>query len=63
MRKLSKFCLAILALALFLRMGWPTLAEFKKLFRAEVKKKPKEIVLFVLRGKQDTQLLRIEPRW
>ena len=41
----------------------PTLAEFKKLFRAEVKKKPKEIVLFVLRGKQDTQLLRIEPRW
>ena len=41
----------------------PTLAEFKKVFRAEVKKKPKEIVLFVLRGKKDTQLVRIEPRW
>ena len=40
-----------------------TLAEFKKVFRAEVAKKPKEIVLFVLRGKKDTQLLRIEPRW
>jgi len=41
----------------------PTLAEFKKVFRAEVKKKPKEVVLFVLRGKKDTQLVRIEPRW
>ena len=41
----------------------PTLAEFKKVFRAEVKKKPNEIVLFVLRGKKDTQLVRIEPRW
>ncbi len=40
-----------------------TLAEFKKVFRAEVAKKPKEIVLFVLRGKKDTQLVRIEPRW
>jgi len=26
-------------------------------------KKPKEVVLFVLRGKKDTQLVRIEPRW
>jgi serine protease Do len=41
----------------------PTLAEFKKVFRAEVKKKPEEIVVFVLRGKKDTQLVRIEPRW
>ena len=41
----------------------PTLAAFKKVFRAEVKKKPNEIVLFVLRGKADTQLVRIEPRW
>jgi S1-C subfamily serine protease len=41
----------------------PTLAEFRKVFEAEVKKKPKEIVLFVLRGKKDTQLVRIEPRW
>ena len=39
------------------------MAEFKKVFRAEVAKKPKEIVLFVLRGKKDTQLIRIEPRW
>jgi len=39
----------------------PTLAAFKKVFRAVVKKK--EIVLFVLRGKADTQLVRIEPRW
>ena len=41
----------------------PTLAEFRKVFDAEVKKKPKEIVLFVLRGKKDTQIVRIEPRW
>jgi len=41
----------------------PTLAEFKKVFSEEVKKKPKEIVLFVLRGTKETQLVRIEPRW
>ncbi|MCX5654673.1 MAG: PDZ domain-containing protein [Planctomycetota bacterium] len=41
----------------------PTLAEFRKVFDAEVKKRPKEIVLFVLRGKKDTQLVRIETRW
>jgi len=41
----------------------PTLAEFRRVFDAEVKKRPKEIVLFVLRGKKDTQLVRIETRW
>ena len=41
----------------------PTLAEFKKIVQAEVKKKPKEIVLFVLRSKNETQIVRIEPRW
>ena len=41
----------------------PTLAEFRKIFDAEVKKRPKEIVLFVLRGKKDTQIVRIETRW
>jgi serine protease Do len=41
----------------------PTLADFRKIFDAEVKKKPKEIVLFVLRGRKDTQLIRIETRW
>jgi serine protease Do len=41
----------------------PTLEEFKKAFSEEVKKKPKEIVLFVLRGTKETQLVRIEPRW
>jgi len=41
----------------------PTLEAFKKLFGDEVAKKPKEIVMFVLRGKKDTQLVRIEPRW
>ena len=40
-----------------------TLADFRKAFDAEVGKKPKEIVLFVLRGKTETQLIRIEPRW
>jgi len=40
-----------------------TLADFKKVFQAEVAKKPKEIVLFVQRGKKDTQVVRIEPRW
>jgi len=40
-----------------------TLADFKKVFDAEVAKKPKEIVLFVLRGKTETQIIRIEPRW
>jgi S1-C subfamily serine protease len=41
----------------------PTLAQFRKVFDAEVKARPKEIVLFVLRGKKDTQLVRIETRW
>ena len=41
----------------------PTLAEFRKVFQAETQNKPKEIVLFVLRGSKDTQLVRIEPRW
>ena len=41
----------------------PTLADFRKVFDAEAKKRPKEIVLFVLRGKKDTQLVRIETRW
>ena len=41
----------------------PTLADFEKAFKAEVEKKPKEIVLFVLRGKKDTQIIRLEPRW
>ena len=41
----------------------PTLADFRKVFDAEVKKRPKEIVLFVLRGKKDTQIVRIETRW
>jgi serine protease Do len=41
----------------------PTLADFRKVFEAEARKKPKEIVLFVLRGKKDTQLVRIETRW
>jgi serine protease Do len=41
----------------------PNLAEFRKVFDEAVKKKPKEIVLFVLRGTKETQLVRIEPRW
>jgi serine protease Do len=41
----------------------PTLADFKKVFQEETKNKPKEIVLFVLRGTKETQLVRIEPRW
>jgi S1-C subfamily serine protease len=41
----------------------PTPAEFRKIFDAEVKKRPKEIVLFVLRGRKDTQIVRIETRW
>jgi len=40
-----------------------TLEAFKKVFEEEVAKKPKEIVVFVLRGKKDTQIIRIEPRW
>jgi serine protease Do len=40
-----------------------TLADFRRVFDAEIKKKPKEIVLFVLRGKKDTQLVRIETHW
>ena len=39
------------------------LADFRKVFEAEARKKPKEIVLFVLRGTKDTQLVRIETRW
>ncbi|HOI56614.1 MAG TPA: PDZ domain-containing protein [Phycisphaerae bacterium] len=39
--------------------------DFERIFKEEVEKKPKEIVLFVLRGLKDkqTQLLRMEPRW
>ncbi|MBN2583418.1 MAG: PDZ domain-containing protein [Planctomycetes bacterium] len=39
--------------------------DFEKIFKEEADKKPKEIVLFVLRGVKDkqTQLIRIEPRW
>jgi S1-C subfamily serine protease len=40
-----------------------TLADFRRVFEAEARKKPKEIVLFVLRGSKDTQLVRIETRW
>jgi len=43
--------------------GVADLDEFTKVFSEEVAKKPKEIVLFVLRGKKETKLLRIEPRW
>jgi S1-C subfamily serine protease len=39
------------------------LDQFKKIFDEEIAKKPKELVFFVLRGKKDTKLLRIEPRW
>jgi len=41
----------------------PDLDAFSKVFEEEVAKKPKELVLFVLRGKKETQLIRIEPRW
>jgi len=41
----------------------PDLKTFRKIFDDEVAQKPKEVVLFVLRGKKDTQLVRIEPRW
>ena len=41
----------------------PDLATFRKVFQAEAKKKPAEVVLFVLRGKKDTAVVRIEPRW
>lgn len=41
----------------------PTLADFKRVFQEETKNKPKEIVLFVLRGTKETQLVRLEPRW
>jgi serine protease Do len=41
----------------------PDLGAFKKVFEDVTAKKPEEIVLFVLRGKKDTQLVRIEPRW
>ena len=39
--------------------------DFEKSFEEEIAKKPKEVVLFVLRGdkKKETQLIRIEPRW
>jgi S1-C subfamily serine protease len=39
------------------------LDQFQKTFEEEIAKKPKELVLFVLRGKKDTKLLRLEPRW
>ena len=41
----------------------PDLDAFTKVFEEEIAKKPKEIVLFVLRGKKETKLIRIEPRW
>ncbi len=41
----------------------PDLATFRKVFEDVVAEKPTEVVLFVLRGKKDTQLVRIEPRW
>jgi serine protease Do len=37
--------------------------QFKKMFEDEVAKKPKEVVLSVLRGKKETKLIRMEPRW
>jgi S1-C subfamily serine protease len=40
-----------------------SLGEFRKVMDAEAAKKPKEVVLFVLRGKKETQLVRIETRW
>jgi len=39
------------------------LDAFTKVFDEEIAKKPKEVVLFVLRGKKETKLVRIEPRW
>ncbi len=36
---------------------------FQKIFEEETARKPKELVFFVLRGKKDTKLLRLEPRW
>jgi S1-C subfamily serine protease len=39
------------------------LAQFQKIFEEEIAKKPKELVFFVLRGKKETKLLRLEPRW
>jgi serine protease Do len=41
----------------------PDLKAFRKIFKEEVDKKPAELVLFVLRGKQETHLVRLEPRW
>lgn len=39
------------------------LAEFEKAFDETSAKKPREVVLFVLRGAKDTRVLRLEPRW
>ena len=41
----------------------PDLDSFTKVFQEEIARKPKELVIFVLRGKKETQLIRIEPRW
>jgi len=41
----------------------PDIKAFKTVFEDVTSKKPEEVVLFVLRGKKDTQLVRIEPRW
>jgi len=41
----------------------PDLETFKTVFQAAVKEKPDEVVLFVLRGKKDTHVVRIEPHW
>lgn len=39
------------------------LSQFEKTFEETVAAKPREVVLFVLRGKKDTRVVRIEPRW
>lgn len=36
---------------------------FEKVFEDAIAEKPEEVVLFVLRGKKETRLIRIEPRW
>jgi S1-C subfamily serine protease len=41
----------------------PDLRTFRRIFQETVKDKPKEVVLFVLRGKTETQVVRLEPRW
>lgn len=43
--------------------GIADLDEFKAAFTETIEDRPGEVVLFVLRGKKDTKLVRIEPRW